>query len=348
MIPTTSTFSMTASLRRALNLLQGDLSRRQKEVSTGRHADLGSALGLRTAQTFVLAGRRETTDAILGSNQITASRLNTTQVTLQGLLADAGQMRAALISAQTHGGDRAAIVTQAVQSLTGFVAKLNGATAEGFLFGGVATDAEPVANYFASPAATNKLALDAAFAGEFGFSQSSPGVATITPAQIQSFLAGAFDSLFSAANWKADWSSASDAVQVSQVNLDVSIESSVSANDPAFAALASAYVMLGDLGAEVMDQNTYAAITMTALDTLDKAIDRLTRTKARVGVMQSTIQNATDLMTIQKDAFDAELYDLQAVDPLEASAKVSTLMTQIETAYTLTARITQLSLTKYL
>lgn len=40
----TSTFSMTASLRRTLGLLQTDLARGQKEVSTLRHADLGSAI----------------------------------------------------------------------------------------------------------------------------------------------------------------------------------------------------------------------------------------------------------------------------------------------------------------
>ena len=39
---------------------------------------------------------------------------------------------------------------------------------------------------------------------------------------------------------------------------------------------------------------------------------------------------------------------LEAVDPAEASTRISLLLTQIETAYSLTARIQRLSLLNYL
>jgi flagellar hook-associated protein 3 FlgL len=39
---------------------------------------------------------------------------------------------------------------------------------------------------------------------------------------------------------------------------------------------------------------------------------------------------------------------LESVDPFEASTRVSALMTQVETAYAMTARIQNLSLLKYL
>jgi flagellar hook-associated protein 3 FlgL len=45
---------------------------------------------------------------------------------------------------------------------------------------------------------------------------------------------------------------------------------------------------------------------------------------------------------------ELHIQKLEGADPYEASTRVSTLMTQIETSYALTARIQQLSLAKYL
>lgn len=345
---TTSTYSMTASLRRTLSLLQADLARGQKELSTGRHADLGLALGLRASQSFTIVGFRNTVDAILASNQLVDSRLDTTQVALSALLSDAEQMRASLITAKTDGGEPLAIVTQAKQSLATFVAKLNSSNADGFIFGGIRTDQSPIANYFGEPPANNKRALDAAFSAHFGFSQADPAVATITAAQMQDFLAGPFESLFSETSWKADWSSASDALQRSQVSLSVTMDASVTANEPALQKLASAYAMLSDLGADRLNRDAYAAVLGTAMDKLTSGIGLLMKTQARVGVMQSTVKNASDIMAIQKDSFDTQLQELETVDPAEASTRVSDLLTRIETSYALTARISQLSLSKYL
>jgi flagellar hook-associated protein 3 FlgL len=53
-------------------------------------------------------------------------------------------------------------------------------------------------------------------------------------------------------------------------------------------------------------------------------------------------------MSVQSNTILLQLQDIEGVDQTEAAARVSGLMTQIEAAYTLTSRISQLSLTKYL
>lgn len=345
---TTSTYSMTASLRRTLGLLQADLARGQKEVSTGRHADLGVTLGLRANQSFTLVGVRNTIDAMLASNQIVESRLGTTQAALSALLSEAEGMRASLIAADADGGEPSAITTQAAQSLATFIAKLNSSNGDGFIFGGVQTDQAPVNNYFGDRPTANKRALDNAFSASFGFSQSDPAVSSITATQMENFLAGPFAALFSDTSWKTDWSRASDIMQRNQISLSVTMDVSVSANEPALQKLASAYAMLTDLGATRLNRDAYAVLRRTAMEQLNSGIDLLTKTQARVGVMQSTVKNASDIMAIQKDSFDTQLHELESVDPMEASTRVNDLLTRIETAYALTARISQLSLTKYL
>lgn len=344
----TSTYTMTASLRRTLALLQSDLTRGQKEVTTGRHADLGLAMGRGVSESFTVVSARASLEATRASNSMLSSRLDSTQVALSALLSDAQGMRATLMGAQTNGGDPGAIVTQARQALTTFMAKLNSSNAEGFVFGGVNTDQEPIVNYFSDPPQTNKTALDAAFVAEFGFSQTDPAVSTITGPQMKTFLDGAFSSLFSAASWKSDWSRASDTPIRSQVSLSVAIDTSITANEPALQKLAAAYTMVTDLGAEDQSSAAYSTLLQSAMTTLDSGIHALTKTQARLGVIQNTVQTANETMLIQSDTLDAHLHDLEAVDPIEASARVNGLMTQIETAYTLTARISQLSLIKYL
>ena len=60
-------------------------------------------------------------------------------------------------------------------------------------------------------------------------------------------------------------------------------------------------------------------------------------------------RDANDRMSAQKDVIDdADRNALESVDPYEASTRVNTLLTQIETSYALTARIQQLSLLDYL
>ncbi|WP_442754605.1 flagellar hook-associated family protein [Methylocystis sp. JAN1] len=348
MFYTTSTFMMTASLRSVIANLQSDLARSQKEMTTGVHADLGATLGVRASRSFSLAGAKETIDALRDANKLVNARLDASQSALDSLLSDARNMRATLLAAQNDGGEKEAIIGQARQGLATLIAKLNSGDGDGFLFGGIRTDQPPVADYFASPPSANKLALDAAFSSAFGFGQTDPALSAVTPAQLESFLSGGFQDLFSDAGWRTTWSDASDQPLRSQIGPSRIIDSSVTANEPALQKLAAAYAMMGDLGADNMSRQTYAVLLTTAMKTVDEAMVLLTKTQARVGVMQSDVRNASEAMAVQSSAILLQLQDLEGVDQTAAAARVNGLMTQIETAYTLTSRISQLSLAKYL
>ena len=53
-------------------------------------------------------------------------------------------------------------------------------------------------------------------------------------------------------------------------------------------------------------------------------------------------------MSIQSDIIKTHIGALEGVDPYEASNRLTELMTQIETAYSVTARIQKLTLLNYL
>ena len=64
--------------------------------------------------------------------------------------------------------------------------------------------------------------------------------------------------------------------------------------------------------------------------------------------MQSSVRSANQTMSIQQVFFDSQIRTLEYVDSVEAATRVNSLMTQIETAYTLTSRLNRLTLSNYL
>lgn len=348
MVYITSSLSVSTALRRTLMELQTDLARGQKELSSGRHADLSAHLGANIGRDHGLGRTHHTIQSILASNKLVETRLETTQTSLSSLVTSAQALRATLISAQNDGGDRAAVETQAKTALTTFIATLNGGDANSFIFAGVNSDIAPINDYFANPPAANKSALDLAFVTAFGMTQASPAVSTITVTQMQTFLSGPMSGLFAPANWSADWSNASSQPIQNQISLSMTIDASTTANDPALQKLAMAYTMVSDLGLNQMDAATYRTVLQTATQTMDEAIAGMIKTQAQVGVMQRSVASAGQTMFIQSSVLEAQVFDLEHVDATEAATRVNGLTTQIETAYALTAKITQLSLTKYL
>ncbi len=344
----TSSYSMTAGLRQSITLLQAELTRAQQEVATGRRADLADSLGVQLSQSFTTSTDEDVTAQIIATNQVVSSNLASTQNALASLSDVATAMRNALIPELTNPSHPEVLADQARQSLSELTAALNTKVGDTFIFGGINTASAPLADYRASPPSPNTQALDAAFFSAFGVSQMDPAVSDITPTQIESFLSNGFANLFSAAQWKANWSSASDATMTSQINYASTIDSSVSANDGAFQKLAAAYTMMSDLGSEKMDKATYAAVAKTAVDDLNVAIDGLAKSQAQVGLKQSAVNAADAALKDRSAGLETRQNQLESVDPADAATRVNALMTQIETAYTLTAQLHDLTLSKYL
>jgi flagellar hook-associated protein 3 FlgL len=70
--------------------------------------------------------------------------------------------------------------------------------------------------------------------------------------------------------------------------------------------------------------------------------------QATVGTAHAKVESANERMSLQKSIFEERVGELEAVDPAEAKVRVDQLMTQIQTSYSLTAQLKQLSLINYL
>ncbi|MCW1949927.1 MAG: flagellin [Octadecabacter sp.] len=74
----------------------------------------------------------------------------------------------------------------------------------------------------------------------------------------------------------------------------------------------------------------------------------LTGLRARIGHAEQRVEQATAQLSAQTSSFSIARNELVAADPFETATRLQSVQLQLETHYTLTARLSRLSLTEYL
>lgn len=343
-----STKAINEGNRLSLIKLQQQLATAQKEVSTGRLADVGQSLGSRTSETVSLRQELSRITMIKDTNALASSRMRVSQEAMGGIEGSAQSFLNTLIAARDSATGPKVAQYAASSALVSMTDALNTAFGDEFLFGGINTSQRPVANYFAEPTAGSRQAVINAFQAEFGFAPGDPAVASIIPSQMQSFIDTTLSALFEEPAWSAEWSTASDQNIESRISVSEEIETSVNANDQAFRKMAKAFVMLSELGVENMTPETYDVVVDRAITFTGEAIQDVTVAQATLGISQERVAKADQKIEAQKDILTTRINGLEAVDPYDAAVRVTSLMTQIETSYALTARIQNMTILNYL
>lgn len=343
-----STSAVSGATRSSLMKLQSKLAEVQKEMATGRLADVGATLGHKTGQTVSLRQEHARLLAIGDTNGLVSARLQASQSALEALAKDAQSFLDQLVGARNSASGPQIIQDVAKKAVATFTDLLNTTFNGASLFAGINTDVRPVTAYDASAPSANAQAVASTFLAAFGVAQSDPGVTDITPAAMQGFLDGAYAGLFDPAAWSATWSAASDQNVKSRISTTELIATSVNANDAAFRKLARAYTMLADLGTDKLNASTYQTLVDAASRDIGEALQGITELRGGLGTAQERVKNANERMSIQIDIMTSHIGVLEGVDPYEASTRLSSLLTQVETAYAMTARIQKLTLLNYL
>ena len=342
-----STQAMANATRRSILHMQSELTTLQKEVSTGRVADVGLALGARAGRTVTLRQESASLQAFMDANASASTRLSTTQAAL-ATVASGGQSFLQMLIDATDSVTSAAVTQQrARESLASFIDTLNSAQNGEYVFAGINSDAKPISDY-SDPASLARQAVADAFMTRFGFAQGSPAVAGISASDMQDFLDTDFAALFDEPAWSTNWSSASDQPVSSRVSATQTVTTGATANDPAIKKLAMAYTMVSDLGLAGLSNEAYRAVVAKATDVIGGAIAGVTSAQAQLGYSEQAVADANSRMSVQKDVLEIHIGSLEGIDPYEATVRINNLLTQIETSYALTARIQQLSLLDFL
>jgi flagellar hook-associated protein 3 FlgL len=328
--------------------VQRRLQDAQTEVTTGRHADQGLALGNRTSQSVALRAHVDRNAALIDMNGLASTELDLTQRALGAAVDLTRQFTATLVGARNAANGQEIVKHAARAALSSFTSIVNSAHDGQYLFAGINSGAAPLADYQATPATGGKAAVDAAFLAAFGVPQSSAAVASITATQMDTFLVGNFGVLFASANWQGTWSQASSQNRVQRVDQTLMIESSANANEEAFRTMAGAFTMALDLGTGNLNQAAFEKIVDRASAQAASAAQRLGDVQSRLGRVQQTVTDAVDALKGRNAILSRELLALEGVDAYDAATRVNALTTQLEASYSLTSRISRLSLLNYL
>lgn len=337
-----SSLSLLNAPRNASMRLLTEIDRANQEVVSGRFADTGLALGSQVGRSFALRQSAAEITALQDGNGATALRLSTSQTVLQQIQKSTDTQFTSL-TALTADKRIAAMAASSTDMLTSFTSLLNTTAGGQRLFSGINTDVAPIRDGAASNA---KAAAIAAFKTDFGFAPSDSRAATLTAAQIKTFLEGTVATQFADANWSATWSRASGTVITSQISLSESVTTSVTANATAFRQLAEATTLAG-LDLTGLSADAQAVVSDRVMSLLSKSSAGLVSLQADLGRSQARLTDANTRLAAQSTFVTKEISQIEAVDTVEAKTRLDAATKQLNISYALTAQLQGLSLLKY-
>jgi flagellar hook-associated protein 3 FlgL len=340
-----SSLAFNSLLRGSTIAAKAELAARSEEATTGRLADAGLSLGAGTGRLRSLSSLHQHLSSIDDANALAGGRLSATQAALEGLSGLTTDMMSLLSAGDMLTDANAAKLATARESLASATGFANTSYSGVSLFGGVRTSGPAVSDWESGAAQT---VFRDAFSSRFGFDISDAAAASISAADMSDFLETTARPMFEGPDWTTNLSSASDEALRSRIAPGESAVTSVNANESSvralFMATAVTFEFLGShLGAEAA-----GAVSDFALSSLGEANKGLADLQGRVGVMQQRVTRASEAGEARLALLNSMIDAIKGVDPYEAASRVNELTTRLETSYTLTARLQDLSLVRYL
>ena len=332
------------SPRLAMADAQRRLSEAQAESATGRHADIGLALGAKIGSDIGLRLQLASVERTLDGIGQAVIRSDTVQAALSGVNNLAERFRSTLTGARTSESGRLLSSSFARTSIDSLHDTL-GVSYDGmYLFGGLHTDTPPLRSYEDGP----KQAIIDAFQTEFGFAPDNAAAQGLTPQQINSFLDGAFSSMFTSSGWTSTWSNAATEIPRFRLEGGQAVALSSTANAPFAQALTQAFAAIEVLGQSKISAVAFQEVTDRSLSLVSSAQISVGDEQARIGIGQGRLKDAEVELVQKRASTSAAIQTFEGVDPYDAATRVNLLMTQLESAYALTGRMSKMSLLTYI
>jgi flagellar hook-associated protein 3 FlgL len=344
-----STYSLGSAMLSSMARAQNQLTQLTAESSSGQYADLGLQLGDQSGYELSLRNQTNLLQSLTTANNLTVTNLKTAQAALDAIRTTA-ESTVKTLTSTTAGSSGAATTLQSTgtDALQSLISATNTTSNGQYVFAGDNSGVAPMADYFSSTTSAAKNAIDTAFVNTFGYAPTSSRASEISASDMQSFITGTLDPLFSGSNWTDDWSSASSTDVTTQIAPGESATTSTNANQAGFQQLAEGYAMLAEFGGSSLSTAAQQTLITSASSLINQGISSLTTTEATLGAAQTQVTDASTSMSNQLTILQTQVGNLDNVDTSAVAVQLNSLSTQLETAYQLTAQLQKLSLAQYL
>lgn len=355
-IGTVSTLQLSLGNRKHVATTTERLERAGEELSTGVKSDVFGELGARAAQLLSLRAREDNTQAYIDSNEILASKLQAMLTSVDAVRGE-GQsvLEVSLINATRPSTGATALQDEARAALESTIATLNISYNGDYLFAGIDSDVGPLSRWD-DASGTTGTSPAAVLGAIVGTGPATAAEADDMIARIDAFFASTnsdpaqnFEGTFFGGTPQLDAGGAPARRVTGRIDAGQALEYGVQANDDGFREMLKGLAMLAVTDvSKISDEAAYAR-WMTAVNTaLSGGMDGTLQASADIGFNQQVVETAqtrlNDMSLVQRKQIAA----YENVDPYEASTLVKTLETQLNATYSVTARLSQLSLLNYL
>ncbi len=320
-------------LQKRNGAIKQDIARLTEELVTGQTADVRNVL---IGNYAFLTDTERKIDVLAGYDVATAEAAQFTeamQLSLETFSEQVGSLSSTLISAgiSPSGSNTQALTTQAKDTFSGLIGTLNSGSAGRQLFSGNTTNQRPMADAEAILAD-----LTAAISG------------AATPADMLAQATAWFDNPagFLASAYKGS----ADAMAAFSVSDGENVALDVRASDPEFFAglRGAAVAALATDAAFSLSETEQSELFGLASKELLQGESGVITLQSRVGFAQARIDTITARNAAEVTSLQIARNALLEVDPFEAATKLEEAQFQLQSLYSVTVRMSQLSLVNFL
>ncbi len=307
------------------------------ELSSGKTADVTARLGGDGARLGDLDRRLALAESYGRAATETAQMLGAMQLSLNVVAKLRGDL-AGQLSTATSVGAGAALDSAQRSAGAGFdtiVRALNTRIGDRALFSGAATDRSALAN----PAA---MMADLSAAAVAAGASSSVELAAVVDSWFDDPAGG-----FATMGYRGDTGAGA---LTRRIDADATVPIEARADDPALRDVmkAAALAALAGDAALGLTSTVREAVAADARDRLFGAALPLAQLQGRLGVAEATVEEVGARQAAQRTVFGMMRNDLVSADPYATATELQAVETQLQMHYTLTARLSRLSLSEYL
>lgn len=344
MTSSVSTQYMSSLLLQSITQTQSTLATKSVEESSGQYADIGLQLGDQSGYELSLRNENDLLQSYTTSNSVVTTNMTTAQDSLNSILTSAQSVQTNLTTwSSESSASTQTLANIGVNGLQDLIATTNTTSNGQYVFGGQNSGTPPLTDY-----STAMTTVDQAFQTYFGFAPTDSQASSITASQMQTFLSGPFAALFDSTGWTTNFSSASSTNTSAEIAPGDTVDTSTNANEAGFQQLAQGYAMLAAFGDSQLSNSVQQVVASSATALVTQGVSSTTGTEATVGATLSRVTDATNAMSSQMTLLQTQIGNLDNVDATAVATQITSLSTQLQTAYTLTAQLQKLSLAQYI
>ncbi len=336
-----STLSVSQTMQLTVQNSQTEIAKLQKESVNGTYADTGLELGTRTSASLDYGRESSRLQAIIDSNSLTNQRMDSSQLAMEQM-SDSGQTLLDSLVALSGSSDKTSLQVSAdtaTSVLENFVSYANVSVNGEYLFSGINTDTAPLDDSFITDLTDDFNTQFSSFMSANGISSASD----ISSSQMATFL----DDYTSSFDWSG-WTNASDTKMTGRVSTSETVTTSTSLNADGFKNLVLGSLITSQLATAGLSADALNKVNATVTNLAGLSVSGIDAERSSMGLSQERVEKANTAMSAQMDIINTQLTDLVGVDTYDASVRLNTLLTQVETSYTITSKIQGLSLVNYL